>query len=92
MPTLKTIVEDSSTIHGRRFDLAIQLLIAVSIVGFSIETLPGLSPFTKQLLKAIEGVTVGIFTIEYTSVPTLIEWNQLFILSFSVKNERLLSK
>ena len=82
MPTLKTLVEDNTTIHGRRFDLAVQLLIAVSIVGFSIETLPGLSPSTKQLLKGVEGVTVGIFTVEYILRIIVADRRMRFITSF----------
>ena len=40
MPTLKTIVEDNTIVHGRKFDLTVQMLITVSIVGFSIVTGP----------------------------------------------------
>lgn len=82
MPTLKTVIEDSTTIHGRLFDLTIQLLIAVSIVSFSIETLPGLSPFTKELLRGIEGVTVGIFSVEYILRITVADRRMRFITSF----------
>ena len=82
MPKLKTIVEDNTTVHGRAFDLAVQLLIAVSIVGFSIETLPGLSPPTKQLLQGIEAVTVGIFTVEYILRIAVADRKIGFITSF----------
>ena len=82
MPTLKTVIEDSTTIHGRLFDLTIQLLIAVSIVSFSIETLPGLSPFTRELLRGIEGVTVGIFSVEYILRITVADRRMRFITSF----------
>ena len=82
MPYLKTIIEDNTTIHGRVFDLAVQLLIAVSIVGFSIETLPGLSPPAKQLLQGIEAVTVGIFTVEYILRIAVADRKLGFIMSF----------
>ena len=82
MPTLKTIVEDHTTVHGRAFDLAVQLLIAVSIVGFSIETLPGLSLPTKLLLQRIEAVTVGIFTVEYILRIVVADRRVRFLTSF----------
>lgn len=44
---LTAIVVDSSTKQGRLFDLMIQSLIVLSIVAFSIETLPNLN---KDLL------------------------------------------
>jgi len=36
---LKQVVEDSDTVPGQAFDLAIQALIIVSLVAFSVETL-----------------------------------------------------
>jgi voltage-gated potassium channel len=63
--TLKQIVEESDTRAGRAFDLLILSLIVLSIVSFSIETLPGLSPVTQQVLRWIEIVTVLLFTVEY---------------------------
>ncbi len=82
MPKLKTIVEDNTTIHGRAFDLVVQLLIAVSIVSFSIETLPGLSPSEEQLLRAINVATVGFFTIEYILRIVVADRRIRFITSF----------
>ena len=48
MGMLKTTVEESTTQGGRVFDIGIQLLIIVSLVSFSIETLPDL--FQGELL------------------------------------------
>ena len=62
---IKTIVEQSDTRTGRIFDLAIQLLIVVSLITFSIETLPNLSPAAERWLHRIEVVTVVLFTAEY---------------------------
>ncbi len=41
---LKRIVEDSDTRAGKVFAIFIQALILVSLVDFSIETLPDLTP------------------------------------------------
>lgn len=62
---LKAIIEDNDTKAGRAFDLVIQLLIVISIITFSIETLPDLSSGTISLLSTIETVIVTIFTLEY---------------------------
>ena len=65
MPTLKRIIEQEDTRLGRGFDFFIQFLIVVSLVTFSIETLPGLSQPTQDVLRYAEIVTVIIFTAEY---------------------------
>jgi voltage-gated potassium channel len=64
-PTLHQVVFESDTRIGRAFDLVIQSLIIVSLVSFSIETLPDLSPQTRRLLRYVEVGTVAIFTVEY---------------------------
>lgn len=63
--SLKRIVERQDTKWGRVFDLVIQALIVVSLVSFTVETLPDLSPASKKVLELIELVTVLVFTAEY---------------------------
>src|SRR5262245_50833601 len=63
--SLKRVVEQNDTQWGRLFDLSIQFLIVTSLLAFSIETLPNLSPAAKQWLHVLEIATVAIFTIEY---------------------------
>ena len=65
METLKRIIEDGESGVGRFFDIAIQALIVLSLVTFSIETLPDLSDQTRYGLRLIEIMTVSIFTAEY---------------------------
>lgn len=62
---LKQIVEKTDTKAGLAFDLTMQALILVSLVDFSIETLPGLSDDTRRLLWLVETTTVIVFTAEY---------------------------
>lgn len=62
---LKTIVEQPETKWGRAFALSIQFLIVLSLITFSLETLPDLSPKVRLLLRTVEVVTVVIFTVEY---------------------------
>jgi voltage-gated potassium channel len=47
------------------FELMVQSLIIVSLISFSIETLPNLSNNIKSILDAIEICVVVAFTIEY---------------------------
>lgn len=65
MPSLKTIIERNDTRWGRAFDLFIQALILLSLLCFSMETLPGLSSETHWWLERIEIATIAVFTVEY---------------------------
>ncbi len=65
LKALKNIVVDSSTNQGRLFALIIQSLIVLSIIAFSIETLPNLSKDTLFFLDVFEFSCVIIFTVEY---------------------------
>ena len=62
---LRNIIEDNTSKAGRIFDYFIQLLILISLVSFSVETLPDNSVSTNNILKLIEVFCVIIFTIEY---------------------------
>ena len=64
------------------FDVSIQCLIVISLITFSIETLPNLSPSFRWWLYAIEVVTVAIFTIEYILRLTLADRKREFAFSF----------
>jgi len=59
----KVVIESDSRI-GRRFDIFIQILILLSLVSFSIETLPNLDENFRDLLNVFEIITVVIFSIE----------------------------
>lgn len=65
MPTLKQVIEESDTPLGRGVDLFIQSLIILSLVSFSIETLPRLSDSAQYWLRAFEIFSVLIFSVEY---------------------------
>tara|TARA_B110000902_G_C14028588_1_gene483145 strand:- start:8 stop:709 length:702 start_codon:yes stop_codon:yes gene_type:complete len=62
---LKKVVIDDSTKMGRTFDLFIQVLILLSLVSFSLETLPDLSIQMSNALHTFEVICVTIFSIEY---------------------------
>jgi voltage-gated potassium channel len=79
---LKQIIEDNDTKIGKIFDLTIQFLIIVSLISFSIETIPELSNTTTQVLKIIEIITVVIFSLEYICRFIVADDKINFIFSF----------
>jgi voltage-gated potassium channel len=80
--TLKQIIEQDDTPAGRAFDLFIQALIVLSLVSFSIGTLPDLGPGTRRVLAAIELVCIAVFSLEYV-VRTAVATHRLrFTFSF----------
>ena len=80
--TIRRIVRGRNTKEGRIFDYTIQILIIISLVSFSIETLPGLSPQAQTLLQLIEIVTTILFTVEYLLRLTVAKRKFKFIFSF----------
>ena len=62
---LKKIIEDNTTKKGRYFDFFIQGLIIISLISFSIETLPELPSYVNRFLEGLELFTIIIFTAEY---------------------------
>ena len=73
---------NAETTAGRFFDIVIQLLIVLSIVTFSIDTLPNLDHIERELLNGIELVSVIIFSIEYILRIIAAEKRLKFIFSF----------
>ena len=82
MPSLKDVVEQNDTPLGRTFDLCIQLLIVLSLIAFSIETLPDLSSSMRRYLYIFEVVTVAIFTAEYITRLVVADNKLRFATSF----------
>lgn len=64
-PRLKRIVETTDSQPARAFDLLIQLLIVLSLVAFSVETLPSLPAGWRRFLQAVEVISVMLFSAEY---------------------------
>ena len=79
---LKRIVEQTDTRVGRGFDIVIQILIVFSLVTFSLDTLPGLTPGERALLGQLEFITVMIFTAEYLLRILVASNRPKFIFSF----------
>ena len=62
---LRAIVEDNTTRKGKYFDYFIQLIIVLSLISFSLETLPNISEEFRLVLEKFEFVSIVIFSIEY---------------------------
>ncbi len=75
-------ITNLETKEGRSFSKVIQLLIIASIVSFSIETLPDLSPDQKKTLNVFEAFCIIIFTFEYILRITAEKDKLKYIFSF----------
>lgn len=79
---IKNIVELNDNRISRYFAFFIQALILLSIITFSIETIPDLKPQTREILQSIEIISVVIFTIEYGLRIYVADKKMKFIFSF----------
>lgn len=82
MQSMKLLIEDPDTKPGKIFALFIQFLIVLSLICFSIETLPDLSPESKDLLRGAEIFIVVIFMFEYIARVIVASNKRAFIFSF----------
>jgi len=62
---LKLLVEQNDTKAGKAFAIGIQLLILLSIISFTIETIPDISQGWRDTLYYLEVISVVVFSIEY---------------------------
>lgn len=62
---IRRIIEENDTKQGRLFDTLIQVLIFISILVYSIGTLPNLPPFWVHLLDLANTICYIVFTVEY---------------------------
>ena len=80
--TLKLILIENQTPWGRRLVLVIHSLILLSLISFSLETLPDLSDEARTVLFTLEVLTVSLFTVEYGLRIWLAERKWAFLTSF----------
>jgi voltage-gated potassium channel len=79
---MKQIVEENESGIGKLFDLTIQALIVLSLISFSLETLPSLNPSFRRALSRFEIVTVTVFSAEYIARVWVTDNRLRFIFSF----------
>jgi voltage-gated potassium channel len=79
---IKSVVEYNNNRLSKVFAFFIQFLILLSIVTFSVETIPDLSEGTISLLHRIELISVIIFSLEYVLRIYVADSKPKFIFSF----------
>jgi len=79
---IKSIVEINDNTPSRYFAFFIQALILVSIITFSVETIPNLKPETRTILYVIEVFSVSVFTLEYVLRIYVADSKSKFVFSF----------
>jgi voltage-gated potassium channel len=79
---IKSVVEYDNNRLSKIFAFFIQFLILLSIVTFSVETIPDLSEGTISLLHRIELISVIIFSLEYVLRIYVADSKPKFIFSF----------
>lgn len=79
---IKSFVEFNDNKLSKGFAFFIQGLILLSLVTFSVETLPNLKPQTQTALRVIEIFCVVVFTIEYILRIYVADSKPKFIFSF----------
>ena len=80
--SIKRLIDSTNNRSGRLFSIIIQILILISVVTFSMETIPDLEPETRRTLRYVEIVTVIVFTIEYMLRIYVSERKLRFVFSF----------
>lgn len=81
-PTEKSSINNTYSSLRKFFNYLVYGFIALSVVTFSIETLPDLSNSSRQLLRYIEIIAVTFFTIEYILRLFYAERKLQYIFSF----------
>ncbi|GAA4269455.1 ion transporter [Hyunsoonleella aestuarii] len=79
---IKSIVEINDNKVSSSFGFFIQALILLSVITFSIETIPNLKPRTRIVLKVIEWFSVIVFSIEYILRIYVADSKPKFVFSF----------
>ena len=79
---IRSVIDDTNKVRGKVFALSIQSLIILSLITFSVDTLPNLNPSTRSVLEIIEIFTVVIFSIEYLLRVFVAEKRTSYIFSF----------
>mgnify|MGYP000704683776 FL=1 len=79
---LKKTIENTDSLSGKVFDISIQILIAASVISFSVSTLPNLSTADKSILKYLDHLLVTIFIIEYVLRLIVADKKIAYIFSF----------
>ena len=79
---LRDIVDRQDILSGKIFDISIQLLVLLSLVAFTLSTMPRLSEQTYMALEKIERICLLIFVFEYVLRVCVTRYPLRYIFSF----------
>jgi len=79
---LRDIVDRQDILSGKIFDISIQLLVLLSLVAFTLSTMPRLSEQTYMALEKIERICLLIFVFEYALRVCVTRYPLRYIFSF----------
>ena len=82
MQSLKSIVEETNSKEGFVFDVFIQLMVILSLIAFSVETLPDLSQEVVGWLHIFEMFSIAVFSLEYVLRVFVAKPKLKYMLSF----------
>jgi len=82
MERLKSFVEHPETAGGRAFDIFIQTMVVISVIAYSVETLPNLDSGIRLFLDGLEVFTVAVFTVEYSLRLLVAKPKREYVFSF----------
>lgn len=82
MQSLKSIVEETNSKGGFVFDVFIQLMVILSLIAFSVETLPDLSQEVVGWLHVFEMFSIAVFSLEYVLRVFVAKPKLKYMLSF----------
>src|SRR6187455_2719296 len=79
---LHEIIFESDTRAGKNFDIALLILIILSVVAVVVETIPTINAHHLDLFRTIEWIFTIIFTIEYLLRIYAVRKPSAYIFSF----------
>ena len=79
---ISRLVDDGESKAGWWFAIGVQILIVLSLLSFSVSTLPGLDSETNDALRYSERAIVFLFTLEYLFRVYAAERKFAFVVSF----------
>ncbi|CAN0579804.1 unnamed protein product, partial [Ectocarpus sp. 12 AP-2014] len=79
---LRYLLLDEGSASGRWVQSFIQVLIVLSVIGFTVETLPDLDAAWRSALRQFEVFAIAVFTAEYVLRLWTAERRWAFVFSF----------
>ena len=79
---IRNIVETTDSRAGVVFDLLVQFFIVISIIVFSLETIPTLSTESIEVLSKLEVFIIALFCCEYILRFIVAKQKTKFVFSF----------